>query len=330
MYTEDKQFDELIDNLGLLYNKLNNSRKEKGEKEYTDLIDQIKSDKNLSFLFSDDPKVYYKCTETESCSQFHHLHKCVMNTKKYPILNRYIQLYLNRNPETINVANKYGYTALMLASSNSNTFSSEETVELLLKNNTNPNIKQRYGYTALMFAANYSGTNSTLNTIKILLEHKADINLTSETGNTALMFACKLGLTETIKLLLENKADANIQDENGKTALIHSIEKLADKKIIKLLLNNADCMLLANNKNNALCFALASGKQDIIKLILKQYKSHDLSYKVEIAGKKIDMKLIKFLYMMGYYELIPFTIANGAKKEDLIDEKLNEIMKTLN
>ena len=97
----------------------------------------------LQYLFIDDPEKDYVCSYycSKNCS---HLHKCVLLTNKYPMINdyleEYLQLYNNINQVDIN-----GCTALHLASYYSRTRSTERTVELLinagsdiyLKNNCN-------------------------------------------------------------------------------------------------------------------------------------------------------------------------------------------------
>ena len=70
----------------------------------------------------------------------------------------------------INEKNNAGWTALMLAARNSRTYSSENTVRLLLNACADPTLQEKTGWTALMMAIGYSKTDSTPGTIKLLLD----------------------------------------------------------------------------------------------------------------------------------------------------------------
>ena len=103
----------------------------------------------------------------------------------------------------------------MIACLNSNTYSNNEIVKLLLENGSDPNIKNLAGDTATIIACMYSNTSSTIETVKVLLKYGADINLKNNKGWTALILACRYVNTysnpETIKLLLnQNNIDVNV------------------------------------------------------------------------------------------------------------------------
>jgi ankyrin repeat protein len=65
----------------------------------------------------------------------------------------------------------------MMASRNSNTDSSNETVKVLLEHDANTDLVDTDGLTALMMASRNSNTDSSSETVKVLLEHGADCNL---------------------------------------------------------------------------------------------------------------------------------------------------------
>jgi len=161
---------------------------------------------------------------------FDYIHKIVLKTRKYPddpndpddpnepnepnepisfseegldILKE----YLDKFPEKINCQNKEGYTALHLACRNSNSFSTERTVEFLLVNpDININLQNRKGETALHLACRNSKIFSTERTIEILLDHPdININLQDGKGETILHDACKYNEIKIVKMLLEYK-----------------------------------------------------------------------------------------------------------------------------
>ena len=178
------------------------------------ILNLIRENKSLDYLFFDDDNsdIYY-CSKNSSASRFTHLHKCVMITHRYPEINLYIDHYLQKNPDKINEINSKGWTALMLASRNSSSFSSLETVKILIKHGANLNQTNISHRNALFLASRYSATESSLETVDLLLKNKINVNHKDKNGFTALYYACHHANTtsniETVKLLLENGSDSN-------------------------------------------------------------------------------------------------------------------------
>lgn len=86
----------------------------------------------------------------------------------------------------IDVQNKNGYTALMLASWDSNKSSNIETVQLLIQSGANLDIQNKNGYTALMIASRFSNTSSNLETVKLLIQSGANLDIQNKNGSTAI------------------------------------------------------------------------------------------------------------------------------------------------
>lgn len=112
---------------------------------------------------------------------------------------------INETPNTINDQDTYGMTALMLASKNSRTVSSNEAVEILIKAGCDLNIQNINGFTALMLSVIYQMTTSSEKTVEILINAKCKLNLVSGTGKTALFYAIENSFngsgSNTIKML---------------------------------------------------------------------------------------------------------------------------------
>jgi ankyrin repeat protein len=117
-----------------------------------------------------------------------------------------------------------GSTALISSSRYSNTYSTIESVRLLLEYNADSNLKDNKGTTALIIVCANTNKSSNIETAKLLLENGADPNLKDFKGWTALMHACRNSNThstiETVRILLEFKADPNLKDDKGWTALM--------------------------------------------------------------------------------------------------------------
>lgn len=152
--------------------------------------------------------------------------------------------------------NEQGYTPLMIAAQTDNL----RLTNYLLELKVNPNIRNKFGETAIMLASyygrtemvkqlyrngaeiNHSGwnpliyaaTNGFLDIIHFLLEAKADMAAVSPNGTTALMMAVRSNHYEVAKFLLERGANANILNENGESAL-NWAEKAGYISLVSLL-----------------------------------------------------------------------------------------------
>jgi len=121
-------------------------------------------------------------------------------------------------PEDVNKVNIEGQTALIYASE----YGYSEIVKLLVDVQADVNIQKNNGWTALILASTYSNTSSNIETVKLLIDAQADINIRNIYGLTALVYASINSDTssniETIKLLIDAQADVNIQNDDGWTA----------------------------------------------------------------------------------------------------------------
>ena len=227
-------------------------------------------DKYIEKINSIEDLKYFLIEKTnDGFLDYPHLYKCVFKTREYPFLNEYIEEYLKVNPDVINWLIKDGnWSALMSASRNSMTFSTNETVKILLKYGADVNLQEEKGWTSLMLASRNSNSESSEKTVKILLEHDADVNLQNNDGQTALIMASCNSNSEstegTVKMLLEHNADVNLQNNDGQTALIlasyNSNSKSSEKTVKMLLENNADVNLQNINGHTALMLAVKNSK----------------------------------------------------------------------
>jgi ankyrin repeat protein len=200
-------------------------------------------DQLIESLFPD-LLVEYDCSPNTKSTGFHLIHRLVLNTKQYPELNNYISDMIDNNHELLDIPNSAGWTPLILASRNSNTLSSEITVELLIKKQANINAQTFNGWSSVMIASQYSNSESSHNTVRMLINYNADLNLIAKNGWTALMSASGKSNTtssdDTIKLLIDNRADPNIINVDKWCALTiasrHSNTK-SSENTVKLILD---------------------------------------------------------------------------------------------
>jgi len=177
------------------------------------------------------------------------LMKWVVQTKKYPQLNDKIKHLIRSNKNIINVQNENGWSALILASRHSNTFSTEKTVKILIDGGANAEFCTCYGKSALVFASMYSNIYSTEKTVKLLIDGGANVNLRMPHGGnmpeqwkTALMHAvqnCSTTSTEkTVEMLINAGANVNITSYCGHTAIKLALEWSFNKyKVVDMIIN---------------------------------------------------------------------------------------------
>ena len=121
---------------------------------------------------------------------------------------------LIKNGADPNKRNKYGATALQIASS----YSSNPAIVKRLIEETGGNSTEIFK--AFILAITAGGTNSVtqIAKLKVFLESGVPVNRFYE-GKTPLMYACEFSTsTDVIKLLIDNGAITKVRTSDGKTA----------------------------------------------------------------------------------------------------------------
>uniref|UniRef100_A0A8C5KXI2 Uncharacterized protein n=1 Tax=Jaculus jaculus TaxID=51337 RepID=A0A8C5KXI2_JACJA len=130
------------------------------------------------------------------------------------------------------------------------------------------NIQNRAGYSALMLAALTSVGQEDMAVIQKLFT-MGDVNAkASQTGQTALMLAISHGCQDTVAALLECGADVNAQDADGATALMCASE-YGRLDTVQLLLSQPGCdpAMLDNEGTSALAIALEAEQDEVATLL---------------------------------------------------------------
>uniref|UniRef100_A0A3P8Z2G2 KN motif and ankyrin repeat domains 4 n=1 Tax=Esox lucius TaxID=8010 RepID=A0A3P8Z2G2_ESOLU len=128
-----------------------------------------------------------------------------------------VKLLLDTGLCEVDIQNKAGYTAVMLASLTAadRPEDMEVALQLLRQGDVNARASQA-GQTALMLSVSHGRTAM----VRLLLSCQADVNVQDKDGSTALMCACEHGHTEIARTLLESgNCDAGLTDKNGQSAL---------------------------------------------------------------------------------------------------------------
>ncbi|RFU34748.1 hypothetical protein B7463_g1600, partial [Scytalidium lignicola] len=139
---------------------------------------------------------------------------------------RTIKLLLAGNPDTINVQDNYGDTALHYAVKSHEACSHQHSniAKFLCQNGANAGLRNKKGQTPLhgLGFHVHHGEPEPVDTslITLLLAHGANVNDIDADGNTPLHLAAKnLQHVETVKFLLSQGADVNARNSEGNTPL---------------------------------------------------------------------------------------------------------------
>ena len=298
----------ILDEIEINISKIKNELEPK--EKYEELINKIKSINDLKYLFN----------ENDECKE--HIFECIGKANKYPLLNEYIDLYFKFNPKKVNEQDRYGNTPLMCSFLHNNI----ETSKIILKHSPNLELKDRYNNTALFYACEIENIDDLNNMIKLLLDIGADYNTIDNYNKTPLFRLCSniYANIDVYKMFLDKGIDVNHKYKLNYTAL-NWLSYFCDKKpeIIDLFKKYG-----YNFTIHDIDFMLENKKYTYLKQILSYYDNLDLISNVKfIEFHNKPVKLIKVLYHLYCKneideEIIKLAISKGAKKEDLIDDKL--------
>ncbi|CAB1332243.1 unnamed protein product [Coregonus sp. 'balchen'] len=131
-----------------------------------------------------------------------------------------VKLLLDTGLCEVDIQNKAGYTAVMLASLTAADRSED----------------MEAGQTALMLSVSHGRTAM----VRLLLSCQADLNIQDKDGSTALMCACEHGHTEIARVLLESgHCDTSLTDKDGQSAL-SVVVAASNAELVDLLKSHSD------------------------------------------------------------------------------------------
>ncbi|EFY84423.1 ankyrin repeat-containing protein, putative [Metarhizium acridum CQMa 102] len=176
-------------------------------------------------------------------------------------LEEKVWLLLTRADTKVDVKDKDGRTALMLAAEHGHA----AVVLMLLKNGAD--IEAKYdGWTALWWAAN-EGREAV---VSLLLERGANIEAIPGSSGTPLLWAAQSGHEAMAALLLEKGANIEMKNYYSETPLLQAAEE-GHAAVVKLLLDKgADIEAKDYNSKTPLSRAAEKGHEAVVKLLLEK------------------------------------------------------------
>ncbi|XP_072045771.1 uncharacterized protein [Amphiura filiformis] len=192
----------------------------------------------------------------------------------------------------VDVRNRDGWTALILATQNCHT----ETVTCLIEAKASLDIQTQDGMTALMLAAENGHTEIG----KCLIVAKASLDIQNQHGWTALMLASKTGNTEIVTFLVKAKASLDIQAQDGSTALILASQNGHTEIVLCLIEAKASLDIQTQHGWTALMLASENGHTDIVTFFVKAKASLDIQAQhgwtaLMLASENKHTEIVTFL-----------------------------------
>jgi ankyrin repeat protein len=152
---------------------------------------------------------------------------------------------------------------------------------------------------------------------QLLLDNDAKTEVRDRDGRTALYKPAMRGHVGICRLLLDSKADPDSQDKEGRTVLVHlAAEKPGRwrKDMIELLLRYADIEAKDDTRRTALIWAAATGKLELVDLLLSGEKKADTS-----ASNNRGRTALMFASENNHAEVVQKLLAAGADPRAVSD-----------
>lgn len=281
-------------------------------------------------LSEPDPNVLYYCAPNRVSSGFSYLMKLVLMVRMTNYQHLIIPLIENiiKDKSKINEQNSIGFTPLIIACINSNTYSNNLVVKMLIDAGANINIAENHGWSALMMTCIISNSTSGINTIKMLIDAGADVNAKDNRGATALImtsFNRGSNNIEIVKMLIGAGANINSKSDDGYSALMTfciNAHKGSKFEIVKLLIdaganiNNVDnrqgwtALTVANklpNNTETILLLINAGSNVNIKyeyertflmlFLIKEYLDDNDTVQMRCSSTIFNDVLIKLLHV---------------------------------
>ena len=208
--------------------------------------------------------------------------------------------------KNINVKDKDGRTALMLAAAKENKRILEKIISVMSidpsKLSKLIDEVDKYGKTALFYAANPEF-------VKLLIEKGAKVNAKDNNGQTALMWAAENGRTEIVNVLIKKGGVdmVDVPDKLGITAIMYAAEKGHTETVNVLVrIGSADVNNVSKYGKTALILAAQNGHTDTVKLLLElgatatiNHGNDDGNTALILAAEKGHTSTVKLLLDYG-------------------------------
>ena len=229
----------------------------------------------------------------------------------------------------INLQNKFGKTAIMVAIENNDTSMAQFLFDLQFKHHLqgfiiNPNLRDKKGNTMLLHATMANNTDIVDRILQSEFKNdngekiELNLNVKSNLGNTALLFAAKKNYVSIMEMLVNsNGIDLNTTDNHRVTPLMCSAER-PTCNAMKLLLNGRennenpiDLNLRDRSGNTALMLAVCSWNVRTTEYLVNtcEFGRYDIDFNIRDNNSKTA--LIRAI-SIGHADLVRALLSNTS------------------
>lgn len=177
-------------------------------KRIDQLREEIKKNPDLKYLFEENGDGIENYRTGHGYSVFYkdlnHLQKCVLRTLYFPILEEYIELYVEEHPEEVHYQNRNGLTALHLAVCNINSSSSIKSVQILLDHGADIQVTDINNFSVLKYVLLTNAYNPAR---KMILEKLEDHSIEIEGKKIIQLLTERKAEPDLFKLAVERGAN---------------------------------------------------------------------------------------------------------------------------
>uniref|UniRef100_A0A5F9C2K0 Fibronectin type III and ankyrin repeat domains 1 n=1 Tax=Oryctolagus cuniculus TaxID=9986 RepID=A0A5F9C2K0_RABIT len=241
-----------------------------------------------------EPRTLYRfrLKVTSPSGEFEYSPVVSVSTTGEPISSEYFHRAVNMNDEDlllrifqgghvkVDVPNKFGFTALMVAAQKGYT----RLVKILVSNGTDVNLKNGSGKDSLMLAC-YAGH---LDVVKYLRRHGASWEARDLGGCTALHWAADGGHCNVVEWMIKDGCEVDAMDTGlGWTPLMRVSAVSGNQRVASLLIEaGADVNVKDRDGKTPLMVAVLNNHEELVQLLLDQ--GADASIKNEVSGPTVS------------------------------------------
>ncbi|XP_067565177.1 fibronectin type 3 and ankyrin repeat domains protein 1 [Pseudorca crassidens] len=242
-----------------------------------------------------DPRTLYRFRLKVTSPSGEHEYSPVVSvsTTREPISSEHLHRAVNVNDEDlllrilqggnvkVDVPNKFGFTALMVAAQRGYT----RLVKILVSNGTDVNLQNGSGKDSLMLAC-YAGH---LDVVKYLRRHGASWDARDLGGCTALHWAADGGHCNVIEWMIKDGCEVDPTDAgSGWTPLMRVSAVSGNQEVASLLIDaGADVNMKDKDGKTPLMVAVLNNHEELVQLLLD--KGADASVKNEFGKGVLEM-----------------------------------------
>lgn len=158
------------------------------------------------------------------------------------------------------------------------------------------------------YLQDYTLIGTDIQPLRFLLRNGVPADLPDEDGITPSMWAAQKGHESVLRLLISSGASVNSKDNDGKSLLLYAVDGGKEQIIDILVSKGANTRDLNKSQSNLLMAGVTKGSYDLVRYILKRFKNR----LVNTADENGQTALF-YAIESGNQDIVSLLLKNGAK-----------------